>query len=161
MRLSKEICDDIIRSAEEKSDWNYVSYKNKDSYNITTVEIDPNITSIVKKYCLDHLNVKLGRVNMSVLKYNVGDLFSRHIDYSSTSDNHKDFIYNVNVRLNDNYEGGEFWLNDKPYNQPIGELYHYRSTEYHEVKVITKGVRYSALFYVRERDIKDKEKTLF
>jgi len=61
--------------------------------------------------------------------------------------------------LNDDYEGGEFWLDDELFQGNLpGHVYYYNSTQWHEVKPVTKGIRYSLLCFVRERDLIIKEK---
>ena len=61
--------------------------------------------------------------------------------------------------LNDEFEGGEFYLNDtKLEGNTPGIAYTYNSFEFHEVKPVTSGIRYSMLCYVRERDFITKEK---
>ena len=61
--------------------------------------------------------------------------------------------------LNDGYEGGEFILNGIEYKQPAGMIYYYESTKPHGVKVVKSGLRYTLIYFVRERDFK-KEKTI-
>jgi hypothetical protein len=65
----------------------------------------------------------------------------------------------VNVVLNDDFEGGEFWLDDNLLeNNKPGMVYYYDSLQWNEVKEINNGVRYSILCYVRERYFIIKEK---
>lgn len=160
MNLSKNKCNELIDLAETKSKWIRISKNRSKSYYVCSIDLDDVLESGIKTYCKSNMNLDIKNVNVFILRYEPGDYFNRHIDQNEHSEFNRDFLYNVNVRLNDDFEGGEFWLNDKPFHRPIGEVYHYKSTEWHEVKKITKGKRYTALFYIRYRDIKDNKKIL-
>jgi predicted 2-oxoglutarate/Fe(II)-dependent dioxygenase YbiX len=98
-------------------------------------------------------------VNIYALKYLPGCMFGRHYDRHYDKEKNKDFVYNINVVLNEDFSGGEFWLDDKIVkNNKLGMAYYYNSVQWHEVKPITKGVRYSMLCFVRERDFISKIK---
>jgi tetratricopeptide (TPR) repeat protein len=67
-----------------------------------------------------------------------------------------DVAYNFYRIVKDFYENKYLTLvnlNDKLFVAEVGDVYHYKSTEYHEVKPITGGIRYTGLFYIRERDL--------
>jgi len=145
-------CKDIIKKAEELDNWSH-NISNNFSYNIVTFNSDKYISDIITDYCSKYLKLNVLNINMGVIKYKVNDYMGRHYDRNSGTDFNKDFLYNINVRLNDEFSGGEFYLKDKIFESKVGDVYHYKSTEWHEVKPITNGVRYIALFYIRERDI--------
>lgn len=156
--FSLKECNNIIDILEDNQDWEkYVFYeKNKNlfsSYKTTPVTIDW-VSDKFKTYIENEFSFSISNLNILALKYNVGDKFGRHFDRKPNLEKNKDFLYNVNVVLNDNFKGGEFWLDDKPFlgNTP-GMGYSYISTQWHEVKTITEGTRYSMLCYIRERDI--------
>lgn len=150
MNLSKKQCDELINySVVDYED----RFTNMHQYSDKLFEPNNDVKKSIKEYCYKKLNLVISNVKVGVLKYEKGGFFKRHIDRNSKYDFNKDFLYNINVRLNDDYDGGEFYLNDKPFYKPVGEIYHYKSSEYHEVKQVTKGVRYTALFYIRERDV--------
>jgi predicted 2-oxoglutarate/Fe(II)-dependent dioxygenase YbiX len=158
--LSIEQCKNLINTAESIG-WKPEITK-LHNYKVVTFEVNDEIKDIITSYCENNLNLEIKKVNVGIMKYEKDCFFERHIDRYSESESNHDFLYNINVRLNDDYKGGEFYLNDSPYQKPVGEIYHYKSTEYHEVKRITEGIRYTAIFYIRERDvIKDKSKKNF
>lgn len=160
MNLSLKQCKYLIDLAESTNSWVDVKQEGNTSYQtIKNLNVSGDIESIVKKYCSDVLGLTVTKINLGILKYKKGDAFARHFDFGTYEFN-QDFIYNINVKLNDDYIGGEFYLDDEPYNKPVGELYHYKSTKYHEVKEIKSGIRYSALFYVRGRDIDINTKSI-
>ena len=154
MKLTIEQCTHLIELAELQTNWNYTDIKNIVSYKSVSFPIPTDIHEIVENYCKKKLNIELDNINLGVIKYEKGDKFARHIDHDKSKEFNKDFLYNINIRLNDNYVGGEFYLNDELFYKPMGEIYHYNSSTYHEVKEIKDGVRYLALFYIRYRDIK-------
>ena len=156
--FSLEECTDIVAILDAKKDWkNYVLYQEDNtllsSYNTTPIEIDW-ISDKFKSYIEKEFSFSISSISISALKYNVGDNFCRHYDRNPNFEDNKDFLYNVNVVINDNFEGGEFWLDDKPFLESSpGMGYSYSSSQWHEVKTITKGIRYSMLCYIRERDL--------
>jgi len=149
--FTKNECDEIISFSEEQNQWKTVN----DSANYQIITFKPNeyISNKIIEYGKRHLDLSILTVNLAVIKYVEGGHFPRHIDRYKQYEYSKDFVYNINIKLNENYEGGDFFLNDKLFVADVGDVYHYKSTEFHEVKIITKGVRYSGLFYVRERDL--------
>ena len=157
MIISKEKCLEIIKKVELDSKWESRKFKKTISYQTTFFPIDIELETQFKDYCKNNLKLDVLDVNLNVLKYEVGDVFARHIDQDPNIEKNSDWLYNINFRLNDDYEGGEFYLNDELFHKPVGEVYHYKSTEYHEVKPITKGIRYSALFYVTFRNTKNEK----
>jgi hypothetical protein len=112
-----------------------------------------------KNFINNEFSFNVHNANLYILKYLPGFKFGRHFDRHLAKEINHDFVYNVNVILNDDFEGGEFWLDDKllEQNSP-GMVYYYDSLQWHEVKEIKSGIRYSILCYVRERDFIIKEK---
>lgn len=159
MILSSEKCKELIDSAEEKNSWQVRKFGSSVSYQTTSCKIDTELDLILREYCAQELKINIIKTSLNILKYEVGDLFGRHKDQDKNIPG-QTWLFNINVRLNDDYEGGEFFLNDSPYHQPVGKFYHYKSSEYHEVKKITKGVRYSGLFYIEFDNVKDKKRTI-
>ena len=103
----------------------------------------------------------LGEVDayLTLFFYKEGDRFPIHVDKMKYTEFYYDALYNVNVMLNEDYEGGEFILDGIEYKQPAGMIYYYESTRPHGVKVVKSGLRYTLIYFVRERDFK-KEKTI-
>jgi hypothetical protein len=141
-------CSEIIRFSEKQNKW-----VNNSHYQIFVFQPDESISNKIIKYGKEKLGLSILNVNLGVIKYLVGDSYPRHIDRNQEIEFNKDFVYNINLKLNDEYEGGEFFLNDELLIAEVGDVYHYKSTQYHEVKPITNGIRYSGLFYIRERDL--------
>lgn len=171
MKLKKlftnDECNKIIDFLENKNEWEHIHRLDPDGdlyaeYYINKFVNDDIVINSFKKYIKSEFLFDVNIVNVYALKYLPNCKFGRHFDRQFNYEFNKDFVYNINVTLNDNFEGGEFWLDDKLFegNEP-GIVYYYNSTQWHEVKPIKNGVRYSMLCYIRERDfIKKQTKSL-
>jgi hypothetical protein len=148
--FTKNECNEIILFSENENQWKKITHEA--SYQIFIFKPSESISNKIIKYSKEILGLSILTVNLAVLKYVEGDYFPRHIDRAGNGFN-RDFLYNINLKLNDEYEGGDFFLNDKLFTAEVGDVYHYKSTKFHEVKPIIKGIRYTGLFYLRERDI--------
>jgi len=159
--FSLEECKEIIKSFDKKiwdnrigNNSNYfVMHSLSKTYNYKNEFVEEKFKNLINS----NFGFKVTDVNMYILKYLPGQFFGRHYDRNPSSESHKDYIYNINVLLNDEFTGGEFYLNDTKFegNTP-GIAYTYNSDEFHEVKPVTSGIRYSMLCYVRERDFINK-----
>ena len=165
--FTEEECTEIVKFAESKSEWIHIHNQYDDGQTFAQYfYMDLNDNDLVmnkfRNYVRYTFNFKLETINIHVIKYMEGFKFDRHIDRVAHREKNKDFVFNINVVLNDKFEGGEFWLDDQLLlgNTP-GMVYYYNSDQWHEVKSITSGVRYSMLCYVRERDLINKiQKTI-
>jgi hypothetical protein len=155
-------CSEIIKFVETKCDWNYIhdQYDNGETFSqyfYADVSDNDLIIDKFKSYIKSEFNFKLDTINVTVIKYLEGYRFNRHIDRIQHREKNHDFVFNINVVLNDEFVGGEFWLDDKLMEgNTAGMVYYYNSDQWHEVKSIKKGIRYSMLCYVRERDFINK-----
>lgn len=154
--FTREECNSIIEESELLQNYK-VFKKNGCSYQMTVFTPNENISSKIIQYTKTHLNLEITNVNLAVVKYLIGDYIGRHIDRNPENEFNKNFIYNINTRLNDDYTGGQFYLNDNPFYSEVGDTYHYKSTIWHESKPVTDGVKYTALFYIREQDVEIKK----
>ena len=86
-------------------------------------------------------------------KYNEGNLFQKHRDVYYPNQ-----VLNVGVCLNDDYDGGDFILYNPTQLIPKKEgfIYSFKNTTEHEVKEITKGIRYSLILFLFKDNIKLK-----
>ena len=159
IKFSKFECNEIINYAESitLNEWDRIVRKNN-SYFIKEISEFSICQKIFKEYINENLSkYKIDTFDVHILKYINGDFFGRHMDKSKSTEFTHDAITNINTRLNDDYIGGDFYLNDLVCNKPIGELYNYDSDVYHEVKPIINGIRYSLLCFLRFRNITKKD----
>lgn len=161
--FTEDECRNILNSLDNV-EWKRFNHNIKEENFVCDyylIEYNENefVTNAFKNIINSSFSFKVDTVNIFLLKYLTGGSFGRHTDRKSSSEHHKDYIYNINVLLNDEFEGGEFYLNDtKLEGNTPGIAYTYNSFEFHEVKPVTSGIRYSMLCYVRERDFITKEK---
>jgi predicted 2-oxoglutarate/Fe(II)-dependent dioxygenase YbiX len=157
--LSDIECKTLIDKSIELDNWD-IRKTNRSDYSLSLFDTDSDIREKIMKYTDTILGIKVNTIKVGVLRYNVGGYFDKHIDIDPHSDFNNDFIYNINVILNEGFEGGEFYVEDQPLPKKKGEIYHYRSDKFHEVKPVTKGVRYVALFYIRKREVSSRKSSL-
>ena len=110
--FTKQECSDLIKKAEQENGWKRIERLKKYSYFTCPLILNENQIIRVKNYCKDNLNLDVKNISLGILKYLPNDFFTRHKDRNSHKEFNSDFIYNVNMRLNDDYEGGDFYLND-------------------------------------------------
>lgn len=157
MKFSNFECNEIINYAENSilQQWERIELKNS-KYFLKDISEFNISQKVFKEYINENLSkYKIDNFEVFILKYIEGDFFGRHMDKAKTEFT-QDAIANINTRLNDDYIGGDFYLNDLVHNKPIGEIYNYDSDVYHEVKPITDGIRYSLLCFLRARNITKK-----
>ena len=157
--FTKEECNDIISTL--LNEYELVHYdkpygNSSTKYNKVTIDKSYWFYDRIKDWVNKELNIDTNSTLLFV-KYNVGDRFLVHVDRVKESEYHCDFLWNVNIILNEGYEGGEFIINNTHYKEPAGTIYYYSSDMLHSVSEITKGERYVFLYHVRERDIKEYE----
>jgi predicted 2-oxoglutarate/Fe(II)-dependent dioxygenase YbiX len=157
MKFSNFECNEIINYAESNllQEWERIELKNS-RYFIKEISEFSISQKVFKDYINENLSkYKIDNFEVFILKYIEGDFFGRHMDKMKTEFT-QGAISNINTRLNDDYIGGDFYLNDLIHNKPIGEIYNYDSDVYHEVKPITSGTRYTLLCLLRVRNITKK-----
>lgn len=82
-------------------------------------------------------------------RYREGDYFVRHDDTPWDHDGLPKRIFTIGIQLKDDYEGGEFIMDDTYCaNKEKGHTCIWGIEVPHEVKLITKGIRESLTFFV-------------
>jgi predicted 2-oxoglutarate/Fe(II)-dependent dioxygenase YbiX len=163
--FSTKECEDIINLTEELPSIQPYYSKNdnfKVGYSAWKISLNDDTRWIfekISKFFMSKTNLKI-RKELDVLyvhKYNVGQQFEKHNDT-----NYKTQIHNVGVCLNDNYDGGEFILYDPDEVIPKkqGEIYTFPSLQYHEVKEIKKGQRWSIIGFLHMENIESTNRSL-
>lgn len=87
---------------------------------------------------------------ITFLIYNEGDFFGNHIDGPSYSSNKSNTVLTGGYLLNTDFEGGDFIIENKKLSTGIGELFLFGRNDWHEVKEVTSGIRYSLHFAINE-----------
>lgn len=93
-------------------------------------------------------------------EYVIGDKFDLHID---KNENTKDWIWNLGIQLNSEYDGGDYICFDKNeqfinISKEIGNVVAYTSDTLHEIKEITNGIRYSMVIKIHSWEVIQKNK---
>ena len=107
----------------------------------------------IKKYSEEHeLFFAIHHTDFRANKYSEGGFMSKHCDNIHHSHGQKYGFPQVSslLFLNDNYEGGEFVVADEVYNTKKGSALIFPSNFMfpHEVKPITKGIRWSIIAWI-------------
>lgn len=145
--FTSEECDIIISHIENKNNWERADDGDSRYYHIY-LELDwvsNKFIDYIKK--VENIDVSDSKF-VKCLKYEIGDFFKPHTDFRPNLDFYKTFMYNINILLNDDFEGGDFLVNNQFYPKQRGWVYYYSSNEIHEVREVTNGVRYSILYGV-------------
>jgi predicted 2-oxoglutarate/Fe(II)-dependent dioxygenase YbiX len=149
--LTEKECKDLIWHAEKLKNW-FRREQNSTRYWRVVFEPTEVFSKKIKNYCRNIMGFDVNVVNVAVIKYEEGDGFPVHRD-GITDSIHGKLIYNINVLLNNDFEGGDVMIDGNKIDNDVGKIYHYDSRTLHGVSKITKGIRYLALFYLRDQDI--------
>jgi hypothetical protein len=179
--FSKSECKKIINLYKTYKNFGFKYNWYKDSYDKNNRRqtggskfygyLIPNITTT--KWLFDKLQIFLEENTglkfiknidcCQLYKYETGDVFQQHIDLTDMFPKRR---YNLGVNLNENYEGGEYycWAEDIE-NDTIqlipkntGTICMYNSRQLHEIKEITKGIRWSLVIKIESDLINEKIK---
>jgi len=113
---------------------------------------------------LDEKFKKIGIINkpaFNINRYEKGFFFLPHYDSGGENDRKSERIKTVIINLSkdDEYLGGNLFIDNKEIKTKQGTAFIFDSYKIHEVKIITKGFRYSLVTWLKKDNIKDK--TLF
>lgn len=139
--LTKEECQAIIDSDHN---WEEVDARRANGGKLRFKEASIDLWKKTYPYMLKEV----------MLKYEVGDLQSEHVD-TAWRINPKYRVHAVWITpLNNDYEGGDLYVEGKLIEQVIGiPIKHLRTTP-HEITEVTKGTRYSIVSWVFVRTCK-------
>lgn len=113
---------------------------NKEKYNLNKISAktffcdlyNTELVDIVKKYITIRPDEYI--TNIHYIKYGVGDEAKQHVDTGAS-------VRTYIIMLNDNFEGGEFYLEDELIPINLGEMIEFDANRLHGVKKVTKGNR--------------------
>ncbi len=89
---------------------------------------------------------------ITFLIYKKDDFFGIHADdIFDYKNSNKQLIYTGGYILNNDFEGGDFIIENKKLEVNVGELFLFKRSAKHEVLKIKNGVRYSLHFGVEEK----------
>ena len=169
--IPKEICSYLINESEkenwQKHSWYFdpnKSFTSEDKEELSVSSCSSLAQDIINpfiKKALDEYQQKtiIGEEKIAQFyiqkyefirynKYNVGTRMRKHIDHIKsifTGEKKGIPVLSIVGILNDNYEGGEFYLRNNHIKTKMGDILIFPSNFMfpHEVKLVTKGTRYS------------------
>jgi hypothetical protein len=143
----------IYKNGEENTGNDLVNEFNKrykkEEYNVNVVNAktffcdlnNVELINIIKKYILVLENEYIS--NVHYINYNIGEKALSHVDTGSS-------IRTTIFLLNDNYEGGEFFLNDVYIPLKLGQILEFEADLIHEVKEIKNGNREVLVTWIKK-----------
>ena len=161
MLLSKEECKYVLSFWNEELSIASTKYLEGKIDEVNTIKfrtkvkgryLDINNTSL-RNFLLE----KLSLINIislpeyvKIARYCEGDYFEPHHDFNfyGTGAMYKTLV----IQLTDEkeYEGGTLYVLDEPQSRTQGDYSLFLSKEIHEVKLLTKGTRYSLTYHLTE-----------
>lgn len=151
--FTKDECNSIIWDNNQQIvEWDK-SDRKYNSYSLIYSDETKWIFDRLSQFFETKTNIKIRRIKEEIHFHNFkkGNWFGKH------NDERENRIYSVGVMLNDNFEGGDFKLyndNEVTLNKIIGNTYVFDAKITHEITPITKGERYSLLWFLQGNHIK-------
>ena len=118
-------------------------------YSLETMWLFEKLSSFFE----ENINLKIKKLKPQIHfhKFKEGDWFGKHNDIRDNR------AYAVGVLLNDNFDGGDFKFynpTEQTLNKIVGNTYLFDVRIEHEITPITKGERYSLLWFLQNEHIK-------
>lgn len=114
-----------------------------DLYNVELIDI-------IKKYI--KINQDEYIANIHYINYGIGDEAKSHVDSGASV---KTYI----IMLNDNFEGGEFYLENELIPMKTGDMIEFDANKLHSVKMVSNGNREVLVIWIKWNK-KDKKSLL-
>ena len=152
--FSKEECDYIINLQKENLQiWDIANNRN---YTSESIYLNNENKHIFEK--LNNFVEKNTDANILSIKneahfhtYKLGSYFAKH------KDNRNLRVYSVGIILNESFEGGDLIIynnnSEIKINNKIGNAFFFESKFKHEVTPITKGVRFSLIYFLETENV--------
>jgi hypothetical protein len=163
--FTEEECLDIIELSNQLPVIKYNGgYENLDTINYVGWQIPFNkeykwiFDRMINTFKVENSRVSIVKypTHIGLHKYNVGDKFAKH------NDTNKNRMWAIGTNLNEEYNGGDFYLYEPTYLLPRqkGEIYYFESTRYHEVLEILEGHRWSLILFLCVEHLTFKKKLI-
>jgi hypothetical protein len=151
--FTKDECDSIIWDNNQHIvKWDSFDRK-YNSHSLTYSAETKWVFDRLTQFFVDKTKIEIRKLKEEIHFHNfkTGDWFGKH------NDERENRIYGVGVILNDNFEGGDFklYINDVVTLEKVsGNAYIFDVKIPHEITPITKGERYSLLWFLQQEHIK-------
>lgn len=153
--FTKDECDSIIWDNNQQIvKWDRFD-RRYDSHSLVYSNETKWIFDRLVQFFESKTNIEIRSLKREIHFHNfkTGHWFGKH------NDERENRIYSVGVMLNDNFEGGDFKLyndNEITLDKIIGNTYVFDAKLTHEITPITKGNRYSLIWFLQQNHIKLK-----
>lgn len=155
-KFSEEYCQKIIDSFQNTDllfhqkthNRNYKKFKIdlKDEFYKWLIE---DVDNLIKKNLGNSHYITLWLI---ILKYDTGDYFLPHTDGYGKTEN-RCLSGGVELSKREEFEGGDFVVNNIPRKFERGKLITHKIDEIHEITKVTKGTRWSLHFGINNRNV--------
>ena len=153
--FTKEECEYILsftsNNTYTKSEINDVDKERKVEHrarNSEEIKLDGSVFNVLLPK-LEKFGIRLMPDYVSIIKYDVGCFFKKHLDADKSQNRYKSMV----VQLSDknDYDDGDmiYYIDDIPtkFGKDIGNVVIFNSDVLHEVTPITRGTRYSLVIW--------------
>lgn len=148
IEILKSVYDKGEENAGDDPDNIYNTRFSKEKYNLSKVSAktffcdlnNDELMDVVRKYIPVAENEYIS--NVHYINYGVGERANPHIDYPAS-------IATFLILLSDDFEGGEFYLNNEHIPFQKGEILEFDANIIHEVKPVLKGNREVLVTWLR------------
>ena len=152
--LSNEECDKIKSLYEDKLVLREREIRRQKNYHETENNswLHKKVGNLIQK----NLGSKYSLLErVTILKYEPGDFFSKHIDGSYNTSLSKTLPYHfyggIELCERKEFKGGEFFIKDKNVEFKKGRLFTHGFDDSHGVKKVEEGIRWSLHFLIKEK----------
>jgi predicted 2-oxoglutarate/Fe(II)-dependent dioxygenase YbiX len=152
--LSDEDCNSIKLLYEDKLILRERNIRRQKNYH--EIKSDSWLHEKVKNLIEQNLGEKYSLLErVTILKYEPGDFFSKHIDGSYNIGLSKTLPYHfyggAELCERKEFKGGEFFIKDKNVEFKKGRLFTHGFDDTHGVKKVEEGIRWSIHFLIKEK----------
>lgn len=151
--FTKEECEILISLNEKHKGYSHIlnNDRNYVEWLIDRSKFNPLVKNLESEFKIKSLPD--GRI----IFYNVGNYFALHKDrYSLHPYRYKTLI----IQLSDNYDGGTLEVNNTVVDKSIGNCILFDSNDWHSVSAITRGARYSLVFWLEKTNFHGHQKII-
>jgi PKHD-type hydroxylase len=127
-------------------------------------QLAPMVLRLLEGPALRQVLIPTSATQPTFNRYEKGGRYGRHVDAAVQGGIRADISYTLFLSDPDEYDGGELCVHQdgqqKAYKESAGSLLAYTSGAAHEVKEVTRGVRYAAVGWIQSGVADDRQREL-
>lgn len=163
MLLSKEECKYVLSFWNESKSIASSKYLEGKIDEVNTIKFRTRVSGryldtdnpTLRNFLLNKLS-PIGIVSLpdyvKIARYCKGDYFEPHHDFNFYGNGAVFKTLVLQLTDQEDYEGGTLYVLDEPQSRTQGDYSLFLSKELHEVKLLTKGTRYSLTYHLSEKN---------